>query len=514
VCCSFNLPELTISTRASQQHYTDPWTLSEFWQRICSAMKQPVGADAAEAFGGDHRFAIATDSTTFKPAVGQVRIPLATSSPMPEDGRMATTDPVLCYRAVQARDARFDGVFYTAVRTTGIYCRPSCPAVTPKAANVSFYVTAAAAHEAGFRACRRCRPDATPGSPEWNVRRDTVGRAMRLIRDGVVESDGVRGLAQRLGYTERHVNRLLHAELGAGPLALARSERARTARILIETTDLAFTDVAFAAGFASIRQFNDTMQQVYAMTPTQMRRSRRRTTPQAAGRLSLQLPVRQPFDADGMLRFLADHAIPGVESVTRRTYARTMSLTHGTVSVALTLTAEGVVCDLVLDDLRDTMVAVQRCRALLDLDADPVAIDTALGTDPLLRPLVDAVPGLRLPGAADARAVLVSDDRSVYALLAAPEVTAALQRCRPLSVATPYLVPHAALALGVRSQEIAIAPVPRGLFLGPSPTGSTSVGGGPPGVQREIVAPPTDAVPVLVARHWEVLDGCRDAAAG
>ena len=314
---------------------------------------------------------------------------------------MATTDPVLCYRAVQARDARFDGVFYTAVRTTGIYCRPSCPAVTPKRGNVTFYPTAAAAHEAGFRACRRCRPDTTPGSPEWNVRRDTVGRAMCLIRDGVVETAGVRGLAQRLGYTERHVNRLLHAELGAGPLALARSERARTARILIETTDLAFTDAAFASGFASIRQFNDTMRQVYAMTPTQMRRTRRLVVPEAAGRLRLQLPVRQPFDADGMLRFLADHAAPGVEGVTGRTFARTMSLKHGTVSVALTLDADGVVCDLVLDDLRDTMVAVQRCRALLDLDADPVAIDSALGVDPVLGPLVAAAPGLRLPGAVD-----------------------------------------------------------------------------------------------------------------
>ena len=166
-------------------------------------------------------------------------------------------DPDRCYRAVESKDRRFDGVFYTAVHTTGIYCRPSCPAVTPQRQNVEFFVTAAAAQDAGFRACRRCRPDLTPGSPEWDVDADVAGRAMRMIADGVVEREGVTGLAARAGYTPRHLGRMLVEHLGAGPLALARAHRAHTARILIETTEMGFADVAFAAGFSSVRQFND-----------------------------------------------------------------------------------------------------------------------------------------------------------------------------------------------------------------------------------------------------------------
>ena len=168
-----------------------------------------------------------------------------------------------CYRAVAARDGRFDGWFISAVRTTGIYCRPSCPAVTPKQRNLAFYRTAAAAQSAGFRACRRCLPDAVPGSPEWNLRADLAARAMRLIGDGVVEREGVPGLAGRLGYSERHLNRVLTDELGAGPLALARAHRAHAARLLLESTSLPIGDVAFAAGFASIRQFNDTLRAVF-----------------------------------------------------------------------------------------------------------------------------------------------------------------------------------------------------------------------------------------------------------
>src|SRR5690349_15113595 len=201
------------------------------------------------------------------------------------------TDHERCYRAAESRDARFDGVFYVGVRTTGIYCRPLCPAVTPKRQNVTFYATAAAAQDAGLRACRRCRPDTTPGSPEWNVRADAVGRAMLLIADGVVERGGVEGLAERLGYSQRHVSRMLADEVGAGPLAIARSNRAQAARALIETTELPMSDIAFAAGFASIRQFNDSVRQAYALTPTQMRG--RRGTP--TGRLTLRLAVRQPF---------------------------------------------------------------------------------------------------------------------------------------------------------------------------------------------------------------------------
>ncbi|HZP52413.1 AlkA N-terminal domain-containing protein [Actinocrinis sp.] len=178
------------------------------------------------------------------------------------------------YEAVRGRDARFDGEFFTAVLTTGIYCRPSCPAMTPKRENVRFFPTAAAAQGSGFRACRRCRPDAVPGSPEWNVRADAVGRAMRLIADGVVDREGVNGLASRLGYSARQVQRQLNAEVGAGPVALARAQRAHTARVLLQTTQLPVSEVAFAAGFESIRQFNDTIRAIYALTPTQLREAR------------------------------------------------------------------------------------------------------------------------------------------------------------------------------------------------------------------------------------------------
>jgi AraC family transcriptional regulator of adaptative response / DNA-3-methyladenine glycosylase II len=309
-----------------------------------------------------------------------------------------------CYRAVQSRDARFDGVFYTGVRTTGIYCRPSCPARTPHRHNVEFFPSAAAAQEAGFRACRRCRPDTTPGSPEWNVRADAVGRAMRLIGDGVVERDGVDGLASRLGFSTRHVNRMLTAELGAGPLALARSRRAQAARVLIETTDMAMSDIAFAAGFASIRQFNDSIRTVYGLTPTEMRGRRGVKT---SGRLAIRLAVRQPFDPDGLLLFLSERAIAGVEHVDGRVYARVMRLPHGPGVARLTLHDDHVAAELELTDLRDTAVAVDRCRRLLDLDADPVAIDRVLAADPLLAPSVAAVPGMRLPGQVDGFEVVV-----------------------------------------------------------------------------------------------------------
>src|ERR1700753_3115166 len=187
---------------------------------------------------------------------------------------VAALDDERRYQAAVSKDARFDGVFFIAVTSTGIYCRPSCPAITPRRENMRFYRSAAAAQEAGFRACKRCRPDASPGSPEWNIRADVVGRAMRLIADGVVDRDGVEGLASRLGYEQRQVRRLVTAELGAGPLAIARAQRAQTARILTETTALPLSEIAFAAGFASIRQFNSTVREVFAVTPTELRNAR------------------------------------------------------------------------------------------------------------------------------------------------------------------------------------------------------------------------------------------------
>ncbi len=309
-----------------------------------------------------------------------------------------------CYRAVQSKDARFDGWFVTAVLTTKIYCRPSCPVRPPFARNMRFYATAAAAQHAGFRPCKRCRPDASPGSPEWNVRGDVVARAMRLIADGTVDREGVTGLAARLGYTPRQLQRILQAEVGANPLALSRAQRTQTARVLIETTEMAFSDVAFAAGFASIRQFNDTVRAVCDCTPTELRRrarSRFGTVGSAPGTLSLRLPVRTPFAYEGLFGHLAASAVPGVEEVRDGAYRRTMRLPWGNGIVSLTPQPNHVLCELVLDDFRDLASAIARCRRLLDLDADPEAVIEALSDDPQMSALVAKAPGQRIPRTVD-----------------------------------------------------------------------------------------------------------------
>ncbi|MGA5279211.1 AlkA N-terminal domain-containing protein [Streptomyces griseoincarnatus] len=338
------------------------------------------------------------------------------------------TDEDSRYEAVRSRDARFDGVFFFAVETTGIYCRPSCPAVTAKRSHVRFFPTAAAAQGAGFRACRRCRPDAVPGSAEWNVRADAVGRAMRLIADGIVDREGVAGLAARLGYSARQVQRQLTAELGAGPVALARAQRAHTARVLLQTTGLPVTEVAWAAGFASVRQFNDTVRAVYATTPTGLRataprRGRPRPGTPTAG-VPLRLAHRGPYQARLAFDLLEREAVPGVEVMTgtpgARTYRRTLRLPYGTGIAAVEerpRTGRGarpggwLDARVHLTDLRDLTTAVQRLRRLFDLDADPYAVDERLGADARLAPLVAARPGLRSPGAAD------PDEAAVRALV-------------------------------------------------------------------------------------------------
>ena len=336
------------------------------------------------------------------------------------------------YAAAASKDARFDGVFFCAVRTTGIYCRPSCPAIMPKRVNVAFYPTAAAAQQAGFRACKRCRPDASPGSPEWNARSDAAGRAMRLIADGVVDRSGVTGLADSLGYSPRQVGRLLTSEVGAGPLALARAQRARTARILVETSALPLGDVAFAAGFSSIRQVNATMLEVYDTPPSVLRERARRRDESAAARprgrrrpglvettegedggatgvLRLRLPFRPPIDTGRMFGFLAARAIPGVEVASAGSYERTISLPNGFGILSLHAVPDGnwVDCSLVLSDLRDVTAAVQRCRRLLDLDADPSAISGFFRDDPLIGPLAAGCPGRRAVGAVDGNEIAI-----------------------------------------------------------------------------------------------------------
>ena len=306
-----------------------------------------------------------------------------------------------CYRLSDSRDPRYDGIFFIAATSTRLYCRPSCPARQPKRANVRFYPTSAAAQSAGFRACKRCRPDAAPGSPDWNWRADSVARAMRLIADGIVDRGGVPGLAKRLGFSERHLRRLLAEQVGATPVALARAQRANTARLLIESTAMPFSDAAFAAGFHSIRQFNDTIRHVFASTPSEMRRRATGGRPRPPGVIELRLSCREPFDGAALLRFLEVRAVPGLEEVSGGTYQRALTLAHGTAVVELTPEARAVRCVLRLDDLRDLGTAVARCRRLLDLDADPIAIAESLGRDEMIGGLVRARLGLRVPGCVD-----------------------------------------------------------------------------------------------------------------
>ncbi|WP_043267377.1 DNA-3-methyladenine glycosylase 2 family protein [Streptomyces sp. CT34] len=330
------------------------------------------------------------------------------------------TDTERCLRAVQSKDARFDGWFYTAVLTTGIYCRPSCPVVPPKPENMRFYPSAAAAQQAGFRACKRCRPDASPGSPQWNERADLVARAMRLIADGIVDREGVPGLATRLGYSTRQIERQLLAELGAGPLALARAQRAQTARLLVETTELPMAEIAFAAGFASIRTFNETVREVFALSPSALR-GRAGPGPRTAvpGTLALRLPFRRPLNPDNLFGHLAATAVPGVEEWRDGAYRRTLGLPYGHGIVALSPRPDHIDCRLSLTDLRDLAGAIARCRRLLDLDADPEAVDGLLGGDPQLAPLVDKAPGRRVPRTVDA------DEFAVRAVLGQQVSTAA-----------------------------------------------------------------------------------------
>jgi len=312
------------------------------------------------------------------------------------------------YRAISARDTRFDGQFVTAVRSTGIYCRPSCPARTPKPQNVTFYPTSAAAHEAGYRACKRCLPEAAPGSPAWDIRGDTAARAMRLISDGVVEREGVPGLAARLGYSSRHLTRLLSTELGAGPLALARAHRAHTARMLLVGTDMPISDVAFSAGFASIRQCNDTIREVFGLTPGELRARRRVPASDAPGAIDLVLPYRGPLDASGIFSWMAARAVPGVEETTDSSFSRHLRLTGGPAWFEVRQDeAERLHLRARVARLGDLAPLVSTVRRIFDLDADPLAIDDALSAHPELAPLVARTPGIRVPGSADPHEMLI-----------------------------------------------------------------------------------------------------------
>jgi AraC family transcriptional regulator, regulatory protein of adaptative response / DNA-3-methyladenine glycosylase II len=380
-----------------------------------------------------------------------------------------------CVRAVQSKDARFDGWFFTAVLTTRIYCRPSCPVVPPKVENMRFYPSAAAAQRAGFRACKRCRPDASPGSPQWNERADLVARAMRLIADGVVDAEGVPGLASRLSYSVRQIERQLQAELGAGPLAVARAQRAQTARVLIETTDLPMAEVAFASGFSSVRTFNDTVREVFALSPSELRQRAARPPARTPGSsadppvttLSVRLPFREPLCPDNLFGHLAATMVPGVEEWRNGAYRRTMRLPHGPAVVALTPHPKHIGCQLALSDLRDLATAISRCRWMLDLDADPVAIDELLSEDEMMAPLVAKNPGRRVPRTADAaefavRAVLGQQ----VSTAAARSLAGLLTRAHGVPVNDPaggltHLFPDPAALAGLDPEQLAMPPARR-----------------------------------------------------
>jgi AraC family transcriptional regulator of adaptative response / DNA-3-methyladenine glycosylase II len=312
------------------------------------------------------------------------------------------------YRAVRSRDERFDGAFVLAVTSTGIYCRPSCPATTPKRANVRFYPSGAAALDAGFRACRRCRPDLT-GAP-WGrgARSALAAEALGHIEAGAVDEEGVAGLARRLAIGPRQLQRVLVAELGAGPLALARARRAQVARALIETTDLPFAQIAFASGCASIRQFNDLVRSSFGATPTVLRADRSAERRPGGGTLTLPLAATSPFAAAGVVSFLRLRAVAGVEVAPGDgTFVRALNLPRGHALVSLRATDDHLVVRCDLADRRDLPDAVAACRRLGDLDADIDAVLDVLRADPALATVVDAEPGRRSPGTAEGHEALV-----------------------------------------------------------------------------------------------------------
>jgi len=306
-----------------------------------------------------------------------------------------------CYRALQTRDARFDGRLFIGVKTTGIYCRPICPARTPKLENITFYPTAAAAQEAGFRPCLRCRPETSPDLGAWRGTSNTVSRALSLIEAGALDEADVDTLAERLGVGERQLRRLFRQHLGASPIAVAQTRRVLLAKQLIHETQLPMVEVAMASGFGSVRRFNETFQTLYDRPPSALRRSSK-PEQSAAGAVTLKLSYRSPYDWDAMLAFLALRAIPGVETVKDGVYARTIAIGahRGMISVGPT-TGDKLSVTVRFPDLTALPAIIARVRRVFDLAADPVTIGAHLSQDPALAPLVAARPGLRCPGAWD-----------------------------------------------------------------------------------------------------------------
>ena len=314
---------------------------------------------------------------------------------------MMDMDRIACYRAISTRDVRFDGRLFVGVKTTGIYCRPICPARTPKFENVSFFSSAAAAQESGFRPCLRCRPEISPDLAFWRGTSNTVSRALALIEAGGLDDDDVEGLANRLGVGARQLRRLFHRHVGASPVTVAQTRRVLLAKQLIHETSLPMAEVALAAGFNSVRRFNETFRELFARSPVKLRHVRNRGKHEA-GTLSVRLAYRPPYDWDAMLSFLAHRAIPGVELVSPNSYKR--SIAFGEKSGVVTVVpADKNRVDVTVrfPDMAALPQIIARVRRVFDLAADPDAIGAHLSLDPILAPLVAARPGLRVPGAWD-----------------------------------------------------------------------------------------------------------------
>lgn len=306
-----------------------------------------------------------------------------------------------CYRALRTRDARFDGRFYTAVVSTGIYCRPICPARTPKLENCLFLPSAGAAHQMGFRPCLRCRPEVAPGVACWNGSATTVSRALHLIAEGALDDAGVDALAERLGVGARHLRRLFDRHLGASPVSVSQAHRILFAKKLIAETSLSMTEIALAAGFGSIRRFNAVFQQLYERAPSSLRRARI-DVGRAVG-VTLKLPFSPPYDWQAMIGFLSGRAIPGVEAVENDCYRRSFALdkARGIVEIRAAHGENHLLATIHTSDLTALAAIVARVRRVFDLDADIAAIDAHLSRDPILSQRVRERPGIRVPGAWD-----------------------------------------------------------------------------------------------------------------
>ena len=311
-----------------------------------------------------------------------------------------TLDWQVCSRARLSRDPRFDGKFFIGVVRSGVYCRSICPAPAAKEKNVRYYATAAAAAEAGFRPCLRCRPECSPGTPAWMGTSNTVSRALRLIGESGLEDGGVEVLAARLGVGSRHLRRLFLKHLGATPTAVAHTRRMHFAKKLIDETSLPMTQIALASGFGSVRRFNAGIRKVYHRTPTQIRRLARQKQAQPENQYLFRLRFRPPYDWKGMLAFLAPRAIPGVEAVEGGCYRRSISLNgnHGHFEISLDEANNGLAARVEFGDPRSLFFITERMRAMFDLNADWASIVQNLRTDPVLAARVEAHPGLRVPG--------------------------------------------------------------------------------------------------------------------